>query len=306
MSLIGGATGSINRVGNALRHGEASFNAYRNQRQIARGHFGRHNPTYVTQGSNGDLVVRNVQTGQDRNALTGERSSSGSVDLPSVPTSVSDVLGTVADWYYEEEIQRLQGALNQISTRVAGMNRAAEVRAVREAVSNFQNKINEYHTAVTGMQRRAMQRRTDYLELGVALDNFARANPETVGDDKTTFEGDERYATILTLTASVREMLAIMGGADPRGGGGSLSSSALEAWFNDMKAAREADPPAYRERTFHLGQQETERINQIYQQTGGFENKVDYLRGRFGGIDAAAGQLMAALNPGAGGAAAQY
>ena len=297
MAVMAGAPKMINNVGGALQHGEAYVNAVRNNRDILNGGNGHHNPTYITNDSDGNMVIRNVQTGQDRNALTGERSDMGaapSVTIPGIPTSAQDILNTLTDWVYADEVRALNSALAQISTRAGAVETVMGELNLRAACDGLRDTINAYAVEAQQLQRAAQQRRLEYLNLGVQLDNYARQSETMQEEGLAPGEGAERYATIMSLTASVREMLLVGRSAKSM----IYTPAQFEEWFLTMKAQREVDPPGSYMRQFSVGEVETARANEIFGQLSQYHGTLENGEETWGEVDATAASVFDQMNAG--------
>lgn len=218
MKVIGDAPATIATATNALKRGEAGYGAWANRRHTMNGERQTHNPTYVANDPQGNMIVRNVQTGMDRtpSAKSGEpdaRTSTPESAGADLPTNASGVLGTIADFAYAREVAEIELQLDGIKNHVAVIENEIERQAAEEAILKFQNALGAYARACNQLQRRMQSRRQQYLEFGVHLDNFARTD---VGSRKAGLapgRSRERYATVMSLISTVREVVATGDGA---------------------------------------------------------------------------------------------
>ncbi|MFW6098294.1 MAG: hypothetical protein ACOC9Z_09455, partial [Chloroflexota bacterium] len=87
MSAVRTAPTMATNVTNSVRKAGASVNAARNRRDIIAGNRPRFNPTFVTTDADGNMVVRNMQTGLEQNLVTGEKVASPVEEGISLPKS---------------------------------------------------------------------------------------------------------------------------------------------------------------------------------------------------------------------------
>lgn len=305
MSVVSGAPAAIGTATNVIRKGEATLNAHRNKKQIMSGDRPTHNPTYVTVNEKGDMIVRNVQTGTDRPIEGGESTATPEVPF-SLPTSVSDVLGTIADFAYAGEVKDINMRLEAIKSRCDAINGAAELLKIRERAQNFQDKLNAFALKCNQLQNRMAQRRQTYLQFGIQLDNFARKDAAARASGTAPKGGEERFATIMTVVSQVREVLAVGSGAR----NGFTSSANFATWAQDLNTRRSEVPihSFYRDGTYYpdyfkLPDAEWKPLASIYGQVKAFEANVGMLEGIFKDVEGQARTLMGALNRGGGSAA---
>ena len=173
MSVVSGAPSAVATATSVIHRGEATLNAHRNKKQIMSGERPTHNPTYVTVNEKGDMIVRNVQTGMDRPIEGGEQTATPEVPF-ALPTSVSDLLGTIADFAYASEVKEINMRLEAIKSRCAAIEGVSELLKIRERAQHFQDKLNAFALSCAELQNRMAQRRQTYLNFGIQLDNFAR------------------------------------------------------------------------------------------------------------------------------------
>ena len=295
-SVVSGAPSTLTNVTNAVRHGEAWVSATRNRRQIMAGQRPTHNPTYLATNEEGNMVVRNVQTGMDRPAEGGEATPSPAGPSLSMPSSVSDVLGQIADFAYASEVREINARLEQIKTRCDAVEGVRELLAVRQAAEEYQNKLNQFAHKCNELQERITQRRTAYWQLGVDLDNFARQDRESRQSGQAPGRGEERYATIMTAVGQIREVLVTGNGAKT----GIFSPSEFENWAQGIEAERSARPPRTDIPIFKTGEEEWSRLSRIHNQVETFGENVHLLNEIFSGVESEAGVLMRGIQVGGG------
>lgn len=295
MTTVKSAPTHAATASNAIRRAEATVGAMRNRRQIMAGQRPTHRPTYLTTGEDGELVVRNVQTGMDRPAGGGETTPSPSPSF-SLPTSVESILGGIADFAYADEIREINVALEQIKSRVDAIQGVQEFLAIRNRAVDFQNKLNYFAAKSKHLQDRMAQRRQDYLEFGLQLDRFARRDVETRRAGQAPERNAERYATIMTLVPQVREVLVAGRGAR----GAFDKPDEIRQWFHDLERRRGKRPPRTDLRSFRLTSEELETIQHIYSQVRLFHSNVDSVEDMYGPVDTEASKLIESLHQGGG------
>ena len=302
MSVVSGAPSVIANATSTMQRAGATVNAMRNRRAIMKGQAPQHNPTYVTVNEKGDMIVRNVQTGMDRPAEGGEQTESPAVAGFALPTSVSDLLGTIVDFAYSDEVEAINRRLEAIKSRCDATSAAAAFTETRERAQNFQDRLNAFALKCTQLQRRMAERRQSYLELGVQIDNFARRDRESRASGHAPKGGEERFATVMTVVSQIREVLAIGHGAVS----GFDSPDAIERWGWALNESRERTPPNGELTYLKLPDSEWQPIEKMWGQVKKFEFNVGQLTMMFGSVDAQAKALIGALHQGAAGSNGEY
>ncbi|MBK4728592.1 DUF4157 domain-containing protein [Oxynema sp. CENA135] len=295
-SLVSGAPARIASVTRTVRHGEAWVGAVRNRRQIISGQRPTHNPTYVTLNEQGEMVVRNVQTGMDRPAGGGEATASPAGPSLSFPQNISDTLGQIADFVYASEVREINSRLEQIKTRCAAIEGVRELLALQQAAATYQTKLNAFALKCNELQGRIADRRREYWQLGVDLDNFARQDRESRQGSQAPGRGEERYATIMTLVGQIREALVVGKGAKA----GIYAPDEFERWAQGIVADRGARPPRTDIPIFEVGEQEWSRLSSIWSQIRTFGSNVSTIDELFSGVESRAGALLSQLQVGGG------
>lgn len=235
MTVVRGAPTVAGNVTQAARGARAWVNGARNKRAIIAGNRPRFNPTYVTADADGNMVVRNMQTGVDTNAATGAKAPAPQLDL-SLPSSVSDILGKITDFVYHDEVERINLRLEQMKIRVNGVQAVIDATLFEQRILQYQNALNAFATKAAALQARLEERRKAYREFGVQLDRFAQVERDTRVAGQGVARGAERYATIMTMVAGVQEMLAI--GAKSR----AAAPSDLVPWWQTVTTRRFSTP----------------------------------------------------------------
>lgn len=314
MAVVSGAPGAIANAQQVIAHGEAQLGAYRNRAAISRGQTPRHNPTYLAVGEQGEMVIRNLQTGTER---TPEQSSaegspvSGAPSLGlggvndligttgssfSLPTSVSDLLGTMTDFIYAGEVEQINRRLAQVQSLCDGVQGAAELAVIRQRAEELQTRLNNFALKCTELQRRMSQRRQTYLEFGIQLDNFARRDAEARQAGVAPGRNEERFATIMVATSQIREVLAVGNGII----NGFDSPTDFRVWAQSVESRRNADPPRNDIRTLSTPETEWEPLNLIYGYVTRTNYNIDQVKAIFDGVETAAREMLGRLHQGGG------
>jgi hypothetical protein len=309
MSVVSEAPVMITNFSSTLQKTGAQVNAIRNRREIMRGGRGTHNPTYLTTDDKGNMVVANMQTGMQRGAEGTE------TEIPEsefkLPKSVEDILGGITDFIYAKEVRDINMRLQAIANRVAAIEHWTAGAKLTEAVQKFQTALNQFAKKCTDLQQRIADRREEYLKFGIQLDRFARGHPELGREGLATGRGRERYATIMTVTAQIREMLAL-GRNAARGFDGDAHSFAVWAYQASERRKMSSafshpsdpmsTPPFWTVPSYELTPGEMSAIDSIFQQLRKFEQAIATAEKTFGSVDETAKAVLtnARLSPGGG------
>ena len=293
MSVVSGAPTAIATASTTVARAEASLNAFRNRRQIMAGQRPTRNPTYMTTNERGEMIVRNMQTGMDRPAEGGEQTASPASSF-SLPTSVSDLLGGMTDFIYASEVREINSRLEQIKGRIAASRYAQDMAATTERIQRFQDALNNFALKCTELQRRMAQRRQDYLQFGIQLDNFARQDSASRRAGQAPGQGEERFATIMTVTAQVRETLSVGTGITQ----GFDSPAAFQNWALSIQDHRTARPPRTDITTLRVPDPEWQALDRIYGQVSRTHYNINQVNEIFSNVEAQARALIGALHQG--------
>ncbi|MFT4936997.1 MAG: hypothetical protein ACI88A_000006 [Paraglaciecola sp.] len=158
-SVVSGAPSVMNKASSYVRHGEASLNAARNRKQILAGGRPSHNPTYLATDEQGEMVVRNVQTGTDRNLMTGN--SSDMVDPfanVQLPTSAESLLTIIADFVYSEEVKQLTRTLAAVGARELAIQGVIDGIGLKQKAAAFSVAMLDFSVKCADMHRRIVAR----------------------------------------------------------------------------------------------------------------------------------------------------
>ncbi len=295
MAVVSGAPTAIATASTTVARAEASLNAFRNRRQIMAGQRPTRNPTYVTTNEKGEMIVRNMQTGMDRPAGGGEQTASPETSF-SLPTSVSDLLGGLADFIYASEVREINGRLEQIKSRIESSRYAQDMAATTERIQRFQNALNNFALKCTELQRRMAQRRQDYLQFGIQLDNFARQDQASKRAGQAPGQGEERFATIMTVVAQVRETLAVGQGITQ----GFDSPRAFQNWAIGIQDNRTQRPHRTDITRLRVPDPEWEALDQVYGQVSRTNYNINQVNEIFANVEAQARSLISTLHQGGG------
>ena len=296
-SVVSGAPTVLNKATTYVKHGEAALNTAKNRNQILAGGRETHNPTYLGSDAEGNMVVRNVQTGLDRPAGGGDTApmadpfAGGGGGLP---VSAEGVFKKIADFAYAKEVQKLTGVLDALAGRdlaIAGVKNAVELKrnaaGFRAALLEFAEKCSALHT-------RIVARRQAYLDLGIELDNFARGDKDSKKDGTAPGKDQEKFATIFLCVSAIREVQAVGKGAL---GGAPFTSSGFKSWAKGIESNRSSVPPRTDIKQFYMGKKEWKQLAKIYNGTLTFEKATGFIGGKFASVEAKAATVMANMDP---------
>lgn len=301
MSVVRGAPAAITNVTNRVQQAGATLNAARNRRQILAGQRPTYNPTYVTVNDSGQMVVRNMQTLTE---TTGDRDSSGKmIQTPapdsglSLPTSVSEILGTITDFAYASEVREINNRLQQIQNRCDSITQSQETIRIKQVTVRFMNALNSFAQKCNDLQRRLAQRREDYLNFGKDLDNFARQDASARKKGLAPGKNQERYATVMLITSQVREALSI--GDSAKGSFDSLRT--FYDWVITMKDERlSVFSAGNRNSIIEMKYTESHSLWEMYYEVKRFHDNINKIKNVLNPIAESGAQLFAALHQGGG------
>lgn len=306
-AAISGATEFMNRTG-------AQYGAMRNRRALLRGEAARWNPTYTTVNADGNMVVRNMQTGMDLDptiAPGGEgrqtpSPGAGGGDALTMPTSIGGVMDAIADFAYRDEVQRLNQLLHSIEARCTAERVASEFLETTRRVREYKDALNAYAVKANHLQQRLAERRAQYLRFGEQMDAFASRDAASRRAGEAPGRGRERYATVFALVGSVREAIAMGRIAAEQNSLG--DRAALMAWFRGIQGHRHDDgrPPmtGYGRqssiRSFSMPQTEIDAMDRMAGQSLTFGVRSGRFITELAPVEAVAQELMASLHEGGG------
>jgi len=296
MSVVSGAPAAIQNVSNTVNRAEAQLNASRNRSQILNGGRPTHNPTYLTTDGKGNMIVRNMQTGTDRDPVTNAATASPEGPGLALPTSVSAILDNITTFVYAGEVRRINQHLEQIKSRVSSIQGDQKLTALLQVTSEFQTALNEYAQRCNDMQNRLAQRRNAYLQFGEQLDRFAASDRESQRGGQAPQKGQERYAQIMTVISQLRELMTIARGVS----GGFDSPAAFRQFYNTIKDDREHAPPRTNMHYMHVTPDEQMGFDSIYAQVSALTAQIRVINDLLGPLDAQAATVFTALSPGGG------
>lgn len=302
MSVIDGAPGAISTATTKMNQVGAKYGAMANKRQIMNGMRQTHNPTYIALDAQGNQVVRNLQTGTDRAMTTkaGEPYATTPTPEPegaTLPTSVSDVMGKIVDFAYASEVKKINFHLETIKTHCGMIQAAGDAAKTRQQIQTFQDSLNTFAERCAFLQKRMEARRDQYLEFGVALDNFARTDQGAQKAGLSPTKGGERYASIMTMVSTIREMLSL-----GRGAAQSFESTReLTAWAHGIYVRREDTSDGRSDIGFtELPTAELQSLVDMWTQVKHFEDSYSAQSSTFKGVDEAAQKALDPLSQGGG------
>ncbi len=315
-AVVNGAPAAIENATTTVQRAGAQYGAIRNRRALMRGESARWNPTYTTVDDKGNMVVRNLQTGMDLDPSVepGEegrhRESPGGDGGVHLPTGVGDLLNTIADFAYADEIRELNKVLASVEARCSAEDVASAFLETLQHVREYRDALNDYALKAFHLQQRLAERRRQYLEFGEQLDSFAREDPRSRLAGEAPDQGGhgrpagERYATIMALTSQVREAVVI--------GSAALSSdnvdtdSDIRYWagqIRDHRTSLRGLSGAGAQSTIDYlrwPKAEQTQIEALFNEISTFRARATMLIEILRPVDAAADQVIRALHPGGG------
>jgi hypothetical protein len=258
------------------------------------------------------MVVANAQTGMQRGA-DGEK-----VPIPEsglkLPTSVENILGNIPEFVYAKEVKEIQMRLAGIASRVTAVKNWKKGAEMAAAIERFQIALAEFAKRCNDLQQRIAARRNAYLDFGVQLDRFARANRELQKEGLGTGKGQERYTTIMTVAGQIRETLALGRNAT----GGLKDPAAFAAWAQEARDRRQASsayshrntpfssPPYWNVPSYDLTSGELRAIESMFAQSNRYEGTIKMVTELFGPVDTAATELFTDQRVSPGGGSGRY
>ena len=290
MSVVQGAPGAIASASDKVSRVGAQYGAMKNRQAVLNGKKQVHNPTYLTVDDDGNTVVRNMQTNidtgvDDDGKVTKKASPDPEITLP---TSIGGALETITDFAYYFEVRDINRRLEQIKNRCDAVDNASELITIKQKVETFQTALNHFAQKCNALQKRIAQRRQDYLEFGVALDRFAQNSKVAKTKGIGTEKGGEKYATILTLTGQIREIMSLGEGVKD-----SMDSPRqLYDWVNQVIENRNIMPK------INMTADEGQPMVDMYESVNGFNRDVNNFSRFFGDLDTATAGMFAALHQG--------
>ena len=303
MAVIDGAPAAVATATTGMNKFGATLGAAANKKQIMNGMRTTHNPTYIAMDAHGNQVVRNVQTGMDRTMESKPGAPYVHTPTPesegvTVPTNVSDVFGKIVDFAYAGEVKKINFHLETIKTRCAIIQSVSAANETKIQIQVFQDALNNFALKCAELQKRMEARRQQYLEFGVQLDNFARGDQGSKKAGLAPGKGGERYASIMTMVSTVREVLSVGRGAKASFD----STSELKVWARGIYDRRERTDDGRSDLSFmQMPGDELQRLVDMHEQVRTFEESYDRENSRLSAVDAAAQQALGTLGQGGSG-----
>jgi|GEM_PF-4103405 len=303
MSALDGAPAAVATATTRMNKFGATIGAAANKKQIMSGMRQTHNPTYLAIDAHGNQVVRNVQIGTDRAIVTKpgdpySHAPTPEAEGPTLPTNVGELMGKIVDFAYADEVKKINFHLETIKTRCEIIQSVSDAIATKKLIQTFQNAMNDFALKCAELQKRMEARRQQYLDFGVQLDTFARTDHGSQKAGLAPGKGGERYASIMSMVSTVREVLSMGRGAKS----GFESTSDLATWTQGVFERRERTDDGRKDISFmQMPGDELQRMVDMHQQVQVFEHSYDRETSQLAPVDAAAQQAMGALHQGSGG-----
>jgi len=157
----------------------------------------------------------------------------------------------------------------------------AEDLGTAQALKAFRDATEEFAKKTEDLQKRLLARQQAYLKFGQQIDEAAMKDPKFTGS--APGKGKERFATVMVVTAAVREVLAMAEGAKA---GFPWDSVGLS-----LQIAAMADAVG-------ITDEEGKPLVRMHSQLSAFEGNVKALETDLGPIEAAGKSMMVKLGMG--------
>jgi hypothetical protein len=234
-----------------------------------------------------DLEASEKPDLKDKSGLEGAKKAGEAVSKAmgiEIPTSASGLLETAAKIYYSFELEEIRIRLKELNAQVDAHKEAAEQIGLAKRVRDFEDAVSDFKLKAENLQKAQLDRQMAYLQLGEQLDAASRKDPKAAADAPDAKH--ERFATVMTVTSAVREVLAMAEGAKA-GFGADAATRKLEIW----QIIQNRSP-------WKWPDDEDKSLGKMVGQQSTFEANVDELKKMLGPIDEAAGKMMTALSAG--------
>ena len=234
-----------------------------------------------------DLEASEKPDLKDKSGLEGAKKAGEAVSKTmgiEIPTSASGLLETAAKIYYSFELEEIRKRLKELNAQVDAHKEAAEQIGLAKRVREFEDKVAGFQLKAEALQKAQLDRQMAYLQLGEQFDAASRKDPKAALAAPDS--NHERFATVMTVTAAVREVLAMADGAKA-GFGADSATRKVELW----QIIQNRSP-------WKWPDDEDKSLGKMVGQQATFEANVDELKRMLGPIDEAAGKMMTALSAG--------
>ena len=209
--------------------------------------------------------------------MPGEAAKVGASLGLEIPTSVGGLLEMGAKIYYGRELERIRQHLRELEIHAGAYAKAAKKEEIANVVNDFKVAVEAYETAATALQNTLVARQAAYMDMGEDLDKLSPGGGT---------HGQERFATVMTVVAAVREVLAMATGAEK-----GLNMHSLQVGQQVLAMSDEREMYAYT-------LEEDKAMGKLIAQLKKFEGNTETLREILGPIEAKAGEFMRELTPG--------
>ncbi|HET8758274.1 MAG TPA: hypothetical protein VFM58_19795 [Solirubrobacteraceae bacterium] len=205
-----------------------------------------------------------------------------------IPTSAGGVLETAAKLYYFGELERIHFHLGVLEKEAAAHREVAAKLGILQKLREFDKALKDFERAQTALQDTLAARRRAYLTFGQQLDETAAKSHDRAARAEAPGRGDERFTTVLALTALAREVLVMVDGAEEGLGSDEQgrASAKLKVEFDKLWDVN-GWSSHYR--------QESPALGDALRQLRRFEGSVDVYREHLAAIDTAATELLGPL-----------
>ena len=235
-----------------------------------------------------DLLAEESPNVMDKSGIAGAKKAGGAIASAmgiDIPTSVGGVLETAAKIYYMGELEEIRKRLAELNIQIAAYQKEAEAIGLKKDIDAFARAVDKFQLKSEVLQKAMHDRTLAYLMLGEQLDAEARKDPKAKAG--APGEGEERFATVMTTTAAVREVLAMAEGAKA---GFAIDAASLKQELFEILGNRAG--------LGGLPEGEDKPLGKMLSQQKSFEANTEALKKDLAPIEEQAAKVMTALGAG--------
>ena len=251
--------------------------------------------TKLTKSQVADLADSDSPDVMDKSGAAGAKKVGNAVATAmdiKIPTSAADLLETGAKLFHYRELEGIRKRLAELANQTAAFKKAGEELGILQKFQRFEKAADRYENSLKSLQAHLHDRRVAALKLGEQLDTAARAQSKG-----KIPKGSERFATVMTLTNQIREVLTIAEGG--KGGfKGDLEYGNLRETLGGIAERREFIPG-------ELPQGEAKPLLSMQNQIKTYEGFTEHLKGFFDPVEKEAQAMMQKMALGGGAATTQ-
>lgn len=235
-----------------------------------------------------DLLAEESPNVMDKSGIGGAKKAGGAIAEAmgiEIPTSVGGALETAAKIYYMGELEEIRKRLAELNIQIAAYQKEAEAIGLKKDIETFQRAVENFKLKSEVLQKAMHDRTMAYLALGEQLDAEARKDPKAKAGAPGA--GEERFATVMTTTAAVREVLAMTEGAKA---GFAIDAASLKSRLFEILNHRAG--------LGGLPEGEDLPLGKMLQEQKDFEANAETLKKDLGPIEEQAAKMMTGLGAG--------